>query len=95
MPVIQRIEQSTPEDPEFLFFCPGCKEGHWFKTTGGHPLWAWNGDFDKPTINPSIHVAASRPEHRCHSWVRDGRIKFLRDSAHALSGQTVDLPEIE
>jgi len=30
---------------------------------------------------------------RCHSWVRDGRIEFLADSTHALSGQTVDLPE--
>lgn len=31
----------------------------------------------------------------CHSFVTDGRIRFLPDSTHALAGQTVDLPEIE
>ena len=30
---------------------------------------------------------------RCHSFVTDGRIQFLRDCSHALAGQTVDLPE--
>lgn len=29
----------------------------------------------------------------CHSFVVDGRIQFLGDSTHVLSGQTVDLPE--
>lgn len=31
----------------------------------------------------------------CHSYVTDGRIKFLNDCTHALAGQTVDLPEYE
>ena len=31
----------------------------------------------------------------CHSFVTDGRIKFLDDCTHALAGQTVDLPEFE
>jgi hypothetical protein len=31
----------------------------------------------------------------CHSFITDGRIQFLSDCTHALSGQTVDLPEIE
>ncbi len=30
---------------------------------------------------------------RCHSFVTDGRIQFLSDSTHKLSGQTVDLPD--
>lgn len=29
----------------------------------------------------------------CHSFVTDGRIRFLPDSTHELAGQTVDLPE--
>ena len=44
--------------------------------------------------------AAEHPEekdlprcHRCHSFVRDGKIQFLADSSHALAGKTVDLPE--
>lgn len=28
----------------------------------------------------------------CHSFVTDGRIKFLGDCTHALAGQTVDIP---
>ena len=28
----------------------------------------------------------------CHSYVTDGRIKFLGDCTHGLAGQTVDLP---
>ncbi len=30
----------------------------------------------------------------CHSFVTDGKIQFLSDSTHKLSGQTVDLPEM-
>lgn len=30
----------------------------------------------------------------CHSYVRDGKIEFLSDSTHELSGRTVDLPEL-
>lgn len=29
----------------------------------------------------------------CHSFVTDGRIQFLSDCTHGLSGQTVDLPD--
>lgn len=28
----------------------------------------------------------------CHSYVTDGKIQFLSDSTHSLSGQTVNLP---
>lgn len=30
----------------------------------------------------------------CHSFVTEGKIRFLQDCSHALAGQTVDLPEI-
>lgn len=30
----------------------------------------------------------------CHSYITDGKIQFLNDCTHELSGQTVDLPEI-
>lgn len=30
----------------------------------------------------------------CHSFVTEGRIQFLADSTHSLSGQTVDLPDL-
>lgn len=31
---------------------------------------------------------------RCHSFVTEGRIRFLDDCTHALKGQTVDLPPV-
>ena len=30
--------------------------------------------------------------HQCHSFIKDGRIRFLPDCSHALAGQTVELP---
>ena len=32
---------------------------------------------------------------RCHSFVTDGKIMFLEDSTHKLSGKTADLPDWE
>jgi len=67
--------------------------------------WDWNGDPARPTFSPSLLVRTGRavtptaleweegdPPLVCHSFIRDGRIQFLEDSAHHLAGQTVDLP---
>lgn len=91
--VIERIAQKTPEDPQFLFHCPGCGYGHWFKTTGNSPKWNWNGDFERPTITPSI-VADPDGARHCHSFVNAGYIQFLSDCWHDLKNQTVALPDI-
>ncbi|WP_375175512.1 DUF6527 family protein [Pseudooceanicola sp.] len=32
---------------------------------------------------------------QCHSFVENGRVRFLNDCTHGLVGKTVDLPEIE
>lgn len=60
--------------------------------------WTWNGDGDAPTFSPSVLVSwdygEERIQHRCHSFVEGGRIRFLGDCTHALKGQTVDLPAI-
>ena len=29
--------------------------------------------------------------HRCHSFVTDGKIRFLNDCTHEMAGETVDL----
>ena len=31
-------------------------------------------------------------EHRCHSYVTDGKIQFLGDCTHKLAGKTINLP---
>lgn len=76
-----------------MFFCPGCKCGHWFKTDGPGPCWTFDGDMDRPTVSPSILVrGAGVPEYgTCHSFVRDGQIEFLNDCTHELAGKTVPL----
>ncbi|HPA21469.1 MAG TPA: DUF6527 family protein [Verrucomicrobiae bacterium] len=64
--------------------------GHY---TGREPSWEWNGDTDRPTLNPSILTWSDQA--RCHSYVRDGRVQFLPDSTHEFARQTVDLLEVE
>ena len=88
-----------------LIFCPACGHGHLFNTTParpGGPTWAFNGNFERPTFTPSMLVfdlgnPAEGIARRtiCHSFVTNGQIKYLDDCAHAMKGQTVDLPDID
>ena len=91
--VLHKCERKNPGDFEFIFFCPGCRMGHGFKTDGPGPCWSFNGDMEKPTIRPSIRVFGGIREgvEQCHCFVRDGTIQFLDDSDHELAGQTVAL----
>ena len=84
------------------FECPGCECLHRINVIEQPdlPCWEWNGSLDRPTISPSILVngraeAFNPAVPRCHSFVEDGRIRFLTDCTHGLAGQTVDLPEWE
>ncbi|MGE4274394.1 MAG: DUF6527 family protein [Desulfitobacterium sp.] len=83
---------------EVYLWCPGCDGYH--SICVDHGGWTWNGNEENPTISPSILVRGVRGDDDqlktlCHSFVRDGKIQFLSDSAHALAGQTVELPDIE
>ena len=93
---------------ELAFICPACKCRHWVydKETVGHNLcWEFNDNYEKPTIRASVLVwkylfNPKTGKHdlevdRCHSFITDGRIEFLKDSMHKLAGETVELPEIE
>ena len=74
--------------------CPGCNMNHRMPIEGNHPRWSFNGDFEKPTFTPSIHYK-TEGKTVCHSFIADGKIQFLNDSTHALTGQTVDLPDVD
>jgi hypothetical protein len=87
---VSKVDQKgNPDSPEFVFWCPGCKIAHWFKTTGKEPRWGFNGDLVRPTITPSLRV---RGANLCHSFVTSGSIRFLSDCDHELAGQTVAIP---
>ena len=89
---------------QHYFYCPGCESGHAF-TIGGGRGWSWNGDRERPTVQPSVRVflpAGTDPEWQrpektlCHLFIKDGMIEFLPDCDHDLKGQTVpvaDWPE--
>ena len=62
--------------------------GHYCKHhKQGDPCWCtWNREHPE---QPSSFKC-----YRCHIWVTDGRIQFLKDSTHELAGKTVDLPAL-
>lgn len=85
----------------YYFRCPGCNDLHQVVVDKSEPqpVWEFNGDVEKPTFSPSVLARlrfGDEPTDRvCHSFVRDGQIRFLSDSTHNLAGQTVALPEID
>lgn len=77
---------------KLMFFCPACECGHWFGVEKPcNVIWNWNGDYIKPTVTPSILTGHIGINKRCHSYITDGKIKFLSDCWHDLKGQTVPL----
>lgn len=74
-------------EDKILIHCPGCGCDHVFDGR-----WKFNEDFEKPTFEPSLLIQS---KIICHSFVEEGRIRFLTDSTHKLSGQTVELPAYE
>ena len=90
-------------DGRIVFICPGCDQEHVFTDS-----WSIVGDWNAPTISPSIKVTmgpkadpithlASKgsPKQICHSFIKNGNIQFLSDCTHSLAEQTVELPEIK
>lgn len=88
-----------------MFVCPGCLE---FGGTGIHtlavnsnvkkPSWEFDGNFEKPTLKPSILTRYSTDEGKtmqvCHSFLLRGVFEFLNDCTHSLAGQKVDIPDL-
>jgi hypothetical protein len=80
-----------------LFVCPGCKRDHVIPVKNHPNAWEFNGDYNRPSLRPSILSNSGRADpdsHICHSFVTDGKIQFLSDSTHELAGMTVELPEM-
>lgn len=61
MPVLHRVQQRDGHpDPDYMFWCPGCKCGHavWVTRANGHTgaTWGFNGNMEKPTFQPSLLI---------------------------------------
>jgi len=74
-------------------FCPACRVLHAF------PLRRWNGDDEKPTLEPDADVSWRGytrliPPGRCHYALRGGVLSFHADCTHALAGRVVELPAL-
>ena len=88
---IKRVKVKDGLD-KYTFYCLGCDEHHCINES-----WSFNGDYDKPTISPSIAVqgvGTTGSKKKCHSFIVGGKIEYLSDCTHRLKGQTVDLPNI-
>jgi hypothetical protein len=52
------------DNGQHVFFCPGCKCGHYIDSG-----WQFNGDYEKPTISPSVLVkSVELPEKLSIDW---------------------------
>ena len=79
------------------FRCPGCGHDHCMPTNrDAGPNWKFNGDVDKPTFAPSVLVKAAgkAEQYRCHSFITDGRIRFLGDCSHEYAGKVMDMFDV-
>lgn len=76
----------------YAFHCPGCNMIHSIDSR-----WNFNGDLNSPTISPSLLVRYPTKNKMliCHSFINDGKIKYLHDSTHELAGKTVEIPDFE
>lgn len=83
---------NTDRERTYMFYCPGCRYSHFFRDHCTEPslaVWRWNGDYDRPTVHPSIDVFRDDPTRRCHFHITDGQLQFLSDCHHALRGTSV------
>ena len=100
--LMSKFREATVKDREgnvlgksCWLFCPGCEAYHKVYVGGPDvsPIWTYNGNPNCPTISPSLLVNGHDPATLCHSFIKDGQIRFLNDCHHKLKGQTVELPD--
>lgn len=78
---------------QLQYWCQGCRKIHGLSPK----VHTFNGDCDKPTFSPSLltnYTRAGVPVI-CHSYIEDGKQRFLLDCTHSLAGQTVELTTID
>jgi hypothetical protein len=92
-----------------VFVCPGCVAGardngypgyeglHMLPVNSpniGKPSWDFDGNFDLPTLSPSILTKGGYLKGVCHSFLKEGIFQFLSDCDHPLKDQFVPIPDL-
>jgi hypothetical protein len=77
----------------WLFWCPACKETHFFskRMPDGKPGWEFDGNIEKPTFSPSLRYLTGK---KCHLNLTSGTIHFHGDCPHDMKNQKADLTPI-
>lgn len=97
---IKHHPEAISGDPDFTFYCPGCKCDHgiWVRSKNGNSaIWSFNGNFDAPTFNPSLRIRWTRNnggtpvDVLCHLFINYGKIQYLPDCTHELAGLTIEM----
>lgn len=88
MKKVALIGNAEPTSLNHTFYCPGCKCHHGFKTSPPPgPQWTFNGDFDKPTVRPSILVTSVElPSEDKSTWERNPDGSFKLDNRGRIFG---------
>ena len=73
-------------DDGILAWCPACDTYHLFDSR-----WTHNGDFNKPSFTPSMHINADQSDS-CHSFLTDGIWHYCSDSKHEYANKNIALP---
>lgn len=84
-----------PTDPTmYMYWDVATNQANAFRISDDRG-WSWNGDFDCPTVQPSIltTLPTAHGVERNHVFIRSGKVQYLSDCTHALAGQTVDMVE--
>lgn len=98
--MLRNVRDKEVEYQALLFWCPGCAEAG---GSGAHllpvntdkktPSWNFDGNTEKPTLNPSI-LSGKGTDKICHSFLRAGVFEYLSDSTHSMAGKHIELPDL-
>jgi hypothetical protein len=80
------------ENQYYELWCTGCNKLHLIPDADGKPRWTFDGNFEKPTLSPSVKHTWN--DKCCHYFIKSGKIEYCNDSTHSLAGKTVDMVEI-
>lgn len=67
---VDRLEFNCPHPGRPVEYCGSIKIGHLKKPEGPGATWLWDGNFEKPTLTPSVNCQGC--ECKWHGWLQGG-----------------------